>query len=273
VITADFAISRFRRDLTLSLALKLGLIGGTLVALAFADGNERMFVLMAFLGVWLMLSFKSAKPSRLVADSPALISLGRYEEAEASLDLALRSFSMFRTVKLLSLHHLAVLRHKQHRWDEAAKLCRAVLGQRLGGLGSLSKPSQLMLADALLQLDDLSGAHGAITRLYNDRLSLAEALQLMVLQLDYETRIGAWSSAVHGIENKAQMCELLPSREAAVAQGMMALAAKRAGLRAWSDYLRQRVELLADINELCLRKPILKELFEESHQSSVVSSS
>jgi len=211
--------------------------------------------------VWMMLSFKSARPSRLIADSPALISLGRYEEAEASLDEALRSFSMFRTVKLLSLHHLAVLRHKQHHWSDAAKLCQAVLGQRLGGLNSLSKPSQIMLADALLQLGDLQGAHAAISQLYNYRLSLAEALQLMLLQLDYETRIGAWASAFFGVEHKAQMSELLSSSEAATAQAMIALAAKKLGQAAWSDYLRQRVELLADINELCLRKPILRELF------------
>jgi hypothetical protein len=261
MISADHAISRYRRDLTLSLALKLALIGGGLIALAAVEGASRAYVVTAFMAVWLMLSFKSAKPSRLVADSPALISLGKYEEAEASLDEALRSFSMFRTVKLLSLHHLAVLRHKQHKWSDAAKLCQAVLGQRLGGLTSLSKPSQIMLADALLQLDDLQGAYAAISALYNHRLSLAEALQLMVLQLDYETRIGAWNNAFHNVQHKAGMCELLPSPEAAAAQGLMALAAKKLGQAAWSDYLRQRVELLADVNELCLRKPILKELF------------
>jgi hypothetical protein len=261
VISADFAISRFRRDQTLSLALKIGLLVGGFICLALAQGSERAYVVTGFMVVWLMLSFKSARPSRLIADSPALISLGRYEEAEASLDEALRSFSMFRTVKLLSLHHLAVLRHKQHRWADAAKLCQAVLGQRLGGLTSLSKPSQIMLADALLQLGDLQGAHAAISQLYNYRLSLAEALQLMLLQLDYETRIGAWASAFGGVEHKAQMCELLSSAEAATAQAMMGLAAKKLGQAVWSDYLRQRVELLADVDELCLRKPILKELF------------
>ena len=261
MISADFAISRFRRDLTLSLALKIGLVVGGFICLGLAEGSERAYVVTGFMVIWLMLSFKSAKPSRLIADSPALISLGRYEEAEASLDQALRSFSMFRTVKVLSLHHLAVLRHKQRRWSDAAKLCQAVLGQRLGGLNSLSKPSQIMLADALLQLGDLQGAHAAITQLYNFRLSLAEALQLMLLQLDYETRIGAWASALAGVEHKAQMCELLASADAATAQAMMALAAKKLGQAAWSDYLRQRVELLADVNELCLRKPILRELF------------
>ena len=262
MISADLAISRFRRDLTLSLTLKIGLVAAGLVGLALANGPERAYVITGFLAVWLMLSFKSAKPSRLVADSPALISLGRYDEAEASLDQALRSFSMFRTVKLLSLHHLAVLRHRQHHWADAAKLCQAVLGQRLGGLTNLSKPSQIMLADALLQLGDLQGAHAAISRLYNFRLSLAEALQLMVLQLDYETQIGAWASAFNGVQHKTGMCELLSAPEAAAAQAMMALAAKKLGQTAWSDYLRQRVELLADVNELCLRKPILKELFE-----------
>src|SRR3712207_6854480 len=55
---------------------------------------------------------------------------------------ALRSFSLFRAVKLLSVHHLAVLRHAQKRWQDSAMLCRALLGQRLGSLQSLSRSEE-----------------------------------------------------------------------------------------------------------------------------------
>ncbi|CAN5437669.1 hypothetical protein BH10PLA1_BH10PLA1_04150 [soil metagenome] len=263
MITADFAISRFRRDLTLTAAVKGLLVGGALACVFFLKGVDHAFVITAFLAVWLTLSFKSAQGSRLVADSPTLISLGRFDEAEASLDQAFRTFSMFRTVKLLSLHHLATLRYKQKQWGESAKLCRALLKQRLGGLANLTKPSQLMLADALLQMGDLRGAYESIRGLYNHRLSLAEAMQLMVLQLDYETRIAAWSSATAAIRQKVEMCELLPARESARAQAMLALAAKNAGQMEWSTWLVARARLLGDINDLVARQPILKELFPD----------
>jgi hypothetical protein len=263
MISAESAISRFQRDLTMSALLKGVLIGASIAAVIFLPGVDPTFVVTAFLFVWLALSFKSAAGSRLVADSPTLISLGKYDEAEASLERSLKTFSMFRGVKLLSLHHLAVLRHKQHRWEESAKLCQALLRQRLGGLANLTKPSQIMLADALLQMGDLHGAHAAITRLYQHRLSLAEALQLMVLQLDYETRIAAWASAATGLRQKVELCDLLPARESARAQAMMSLAARKVGQTQWADWLLQRARLLADINELAARQPILKDLLTD----------
>ncbi len=268
MINAESAISRFRRDLTLTTAVKGLLIGGALACGILMPRIDKTFIITGFLAIWLMLSFKSAQGSRLVADSPTLISLGRFDEAEASLDRALGSFSMFRTVKLLSLHHLAVLRYKQRRWDEAAKLCRALLAQRLGGLANLVKPSQLMLADALLQMGDVRGSYAAIASLYQHHLSLGEAMQLMVLQLDYETRIAAWPSAAAGLRQKVDMCELLPAKESARAQAMMALAAKKTDQAAWADWLAARVRLLADTNELVVRQPVLKELFGESAGST-----
>ncbi len=232
-----------------------------MLCLFVIPGIDPAFVITGFLVVWLMLSAKSATGSRWVAESPTLISLGRFDEAEVLLERAIRSFSMFRGVKLLSIHHLAMLRHKQRRWDESAKLCRALLAQRLGGMTNLSKPSQLMLADNLLNIGDIAGAYDVISRLYNDRLSLTEALQLLTLQLDYETRIAAWPSAMNGIQSKLDLCELLPSRESARAQAMLALAAKRSGRDDWAQWLVGRVRLLADVNELTERQPILKELF------------
>ncbi len=261
MISADLAISRFRRDLTLSAVVKGLMIGGSLLCLFIIPGIDPAFVITGFLVLWLILSAKSATGSRWVADSPTLISLGRFDEAEVLLDRSLRSFSMFRGVKLLSIHHLAALRHKQRRWDESAKLCRALLSQRLGGMSNLSKPSQLMLADSLLQMGDVGGAYREISGLYNHRLSLAEALQLLTLQLDYETRIGAWSSAMNGIQHKLDLCELLPARESARAQAFLALAALGSGRDDWSGWLIERVRLLADVNELVARQPILKELF------------
>ena len=166
------------------------LVKGLLLASIFASFFVLPYVapkvdstigLMVVGGIWLALTYTSARGSRLAADSPALIASGDFEEAERHIDLALRSFSLFRTAKLQSLHHLALLRHAQRRWQESALLCQALLGQRLGSLQSLSKPARLLLADSLMELGDLRGAQEALAGLHSERLSLNETTQLRSL--------------------------------------------------------------------------------------------
>src|SRR6185436_9439421 len=141
MISAESAILRLRRDLTLGTLLKAALAVAVLVAMVAPV--DKMIALVVIGGVWLALSYTSARGSRLAADSPGLIAAGQFEEAERQIDLALRSFSVFRAVKLQSLHHLAVLRHAQRRWPESAMLCRALLGTpRLGAMEGLAKPSR-----------------------------------------------------------------------------------------------------------------------------------
>src|SRR5437868_6323024 len=151
MLSVENAITRFRRDLTLGALLK-GVLSGAAVAallmnfLPLGHGAGGTFLLMAVGCAWLFLTYRSAQGSRMAAESPSLIAAGQYDQAEERIEEALRSFSIFRTVKVLSLHHLALLRHAQKRWQESAILCRALLGQRLGTLQNLSKPSRLILA-------------------------------------------------------------------------------------------------------------------------------
>src|SRR5205823_4411539 len=180
------------------------------------------------------------------ADSPTLMASVQFDEAELRIERVLRSFSIFRTVKLLSLHHLAVLRHAQRRWRDSAQLSQALLRQRLGSLQGLSRSSRLMLADSLMELGDMRGAYDALAGLYNQRLTLAEAMNLLAVQLDYEARIAAWSAMVQNLPAKVQLAELMPSTSAARTQALLALAAKRTGRDDWHNWLRRRAELLTD---------------------------
>lgn len=286
-MTAESAISRFRRDVTLGSALKVALVAAALLGGLALRGTEATVFVVVVAGVWLALSFRSAKGSRLAAESPSLIAAGQYDEAERQIDEALRSFSLFRTVKLLSLHHLAMLRHAQRRWGETALLCRALLRQRLGaGLQGLSKPARLMLAEALLEMGDTAGARDAIGGLYSQRLSLAESLKLLRLHLDYLTRIGAWDQIIppappdapgappgpggwawRTLVTRVQLAELMPAADSAQAQAFMALAAKKVGRPDWSDWLRRRAELLADVGTLAAERPALWELWKASPES------
>jgi hypothetical protein len=257
----EAAINRTRRDLALGSAVKIVLIGGAASVLLIESQPLRMVMLLGIVAAWVALSFTSARGSKLAASSPLLIATGQFEQAEVNIDQALRAFSLFRSPKLQSLHYLAVLRHAQKRWNESAALCRAVLGQRTGSMAGLGKPAALVLADSLLEMNDIRGAYEAIGSLYQQRLSLGEGLHLLTLQLDYCSRIGAWRWMFDGVGTKAQLAELMPTASAARMQGFLALAAKKLNQPEWSDWLRQRAELLADVPTMLTERPILRELW------------
>jgi len=266
VISAQYAISRFRRDMTFGTLLRSLLLAGAafslLLSLSPIDGRvDGTMILVVIAAIWLALSYRSARGLRLAAQSPSVIASGQFDQAEAHVEMALRSFSLFRTVKLRTLHHLALLRHAERRWDDAAILSRTVLGNRLGASHPLTKPSRLILADALLELGDLGGAYAAMASLYNHRLTLAEAMELMLVQLDYSARIGAWQAMMSGVADKVQLAELMPAGNSARAQGLLALAAMKCGREDWKKWLADRVELLADVEELCRLRPMLWEVW------------
>ena len=228
MISAESAISRFRRDLTLGALVRYALAAAAVLAILadpFSGGTiDAPIVLIVVGGLWLFLSFRSMQGSRIAADSPSLIASGQYDAAEQRIVAALRSFSLFKTVKVLSLHHLAMLRHAQHRWNESAMLACAVLGGQRRQRGTaimraavnpLNKSARLILAAALLEMDDLGGAYDSIVQLYDQRLSLAEALNLLGLQLDYMARIGAWDAMLAGADAKIEMAELMPTSSGA----------------------------------------------------------
>jgi hypothetical protein len=266
MIEVNDAIARMRRDLTLGSVLK-GLMLGAAMFCLLLDGLVRSagfsgsLALAVIGGVWLMLTYRSWKGSRMAAISPALIAQGNFEQAEQHIDEALRAFSIFRTVKLRSLHHLALLRHAQRRWVESVVLCQELLQQRLGALGGISRSTRLILADSLLNVGDLHRAHEALAGLYQQRLSLGEALELTLVQSDYLPRVGAWEQMVQGITQKVQLAELLPSESSARVQALLALAAKKVGKTELSDWLKKRAGLLLDSQELMRQRPILAELF------------
>ena len=262
MLTAEAAIYRTRRDLTLGLALKVLVPLALLGSLMIGPEGLRLGLVLAVIGMWMALGFFSVRRAQLAAMSPSLIAAGRFEEAEQQIDQAIRSFSPFSAAKLRPLHHLALLRHAQRRWQETAMICRALLGQRLGTVRGLSNPARLILTDALLEMNDLRGAYEAIARLYREPLSLAEVLHLMLLQLDYSSRIGAWQSMLESLATKAQMSELLPTDGAARAQAFLAPAARRTGREDWAQWLGMRAQLLIDPTRLVAERPLLGELWK-----------
>jgi hypothetical protein len=268
MLSAQSAILRFRRDLVVSravwsLLLAAG-VASVLVLPFVVRGFDASIGLALVLGVWLILSFTSAKNSRLLAPSPELIARGEFDEAERLIDQSMRAFSLSRTSKLLGLHHLSVLRHKQRRWQDTAALGRAVLAQRLRSLPGLERTTRLILADALLELDEDRAAGAALAPLRAAQLPLADGLALMQLELDVQSRGGAWDAMLAGLPGKVQLAELMPPSAAARVQALLALAASKKGLADWADWLRRRVELLADVGKLTSDRPVLWDLWQKN---------
>ena len=248
--------------MTLSALLKTVLTCAALACVLGGGGeNMRVVALIGIAALWFWLSINSARSSRTAAESPSLIAAGQFEEAERNIELAVRTFSLFRPVKLQALHHLALLRHAQRRWQESAALAKALLRQRLGALQPISRPTLLLLADSLLEMGDVRGAYDAIARLYRERLSLPEVLNLLAIQLDYSTRIAAWPSMLDNVMEKVQLAELMPPVVAARSQAALALAAQKAGRADLADWLRARVELLTDVKQMSQERPALAELW------------
>jgi hypothetical protein len=273
VISVNEAISRFRRDVTVSTLLKvaLGFAAAVVTMLHFLPTRrvDPSFLLLVLGAVWLTLWYRTMKGSRLAAESSSLIASGRLEQAEAQIEQSLRAFSMSRSIKSMSLLNLALVRLAQKRWPDAALLCREVLSGGRKAPEHVSKSGRLMLADSLLEMGDLRGAHEALAGLYNHKLTLAEALNLLRVQTDYLARIGAWGNLFQGVETKVQLAEIMPAAQGAKVQAMLALAARRTGHKDWEDYLRRRVELLADVNELTRERPLLWELWSSGNESAV----
>jgi hypothetical protein len=264
VIPVDAAISRFRRDLTIAAILRLAFLTAVVACILVGPlsgiNGSSTIALVGVGGLWFFLSYRSFQGSRLAADSPGLIAAGEFDAAEHQIDSALRTFSLSKTMKVLSLHHLALLRHAQRRWRESALLCQAILSQKTRGLAGLSRNTRLLMADSMLQLNDLRGAYDAMSGLYRHRLSLGEALSLQLLQLDYGSRLGAWDQMLAAVATKIQLSELMPTENAARSQALLALAAYKKGRIDLAKWLRRRVELLADWNQLAEERPVLKEL-------------
>ena len=93
-------------------------------------------------------------------------------------------------------------------------------------------------------------------------MTLREALNLLTVQTDYLARIGAWAAMLAQVMTKVELAELLPTMLAARTQAFWALAAKKTGRTDWADWLRQRVELLVDVQKLCAERPMLWELWQ-----------
>ena len=245
------ALARWTQMLLL-LAVGFGLAVGALIGLDWL-----VWIALVLAMLWVFLVVRSARLLRRVREAWGALQIGRPDMAEARALEALQAPTLLRPVTHSALMVLAAAAAKQARHEEAAQLAAFVLsrGERL--LVGDRAGAQMLLAESLLVMGQLQGARAAMMPLYAMRLSLNDAVRLLLLQLRLEAQLGAYGSMLDRLGAKIDMADLLPGPESAIAQALLGLAARRSGLIDWAQWLWRRVNLLADWATLGAREPVL----------------
>lgn len=264
-MNTDHVILRLRRDLTLSALVRVGLmIAMLIVALAgpiTGLGASSGAAVAAILVIWMFLQARSLQRAQMAGGSPGLIAAGQYDLAEQSIARSFSGFALQPNAKLLSVYHLAMLRKAQDRHPETVLLCQALLEKRGKALGEMEKPVRLLLANSMLRQGNLHGCHEAIAGLYEHRLDLPQAMELLALELELQARSGAWGQMLNNAPSKIDLAEVMPPDRSAVVQAFLSLAARESGLSDLSHWLKKRVTLLSDPQKLTVEHPVLTALF------------
>lgn len=264
MMPAEQALWRLNRDMVLTWVVNIGLAVVVFVLLLLGNSSDfsPIFLVVIPILIWIVLAFQGMRETRNAMQWPILIASGRLEEAERQIEQSIRGFTLLRSVKLMSLHHLALVRMAQRRWQEAAALSRALLKYRMPRDRSVTNSVLLILGNAAIRTGDWQEAYRAIMQLRQQQLFLDEQLSLLSIECAYMARTGAWRELLHGIDAKTRLAELMPGELAAQTQGLLALGASRCGRTDWMMYLRDRCQLLCDPDRLCAEEPMLRELWE-----------
>jgi hypothetical protein len=212
----------------------------------FADSSVPNLIIVGSIFGWLAGMWISARTASYVQRVTQLTSAGAAPtETESALGAALDRFTLYRTGRILVYHHFAVLRHRQGRFEESSAICWALLAESENGLArSLRTTLLIMFSEDRLQLHDLAGAHGAIAQLYAQHLSLVETLQLLLLQIRYESACGYDDRLLWNLPRRIELIELMPHGAAGLCHCLLAEAADRTGRADLADWLHRRAELL-----------------------------
>ncbi|MEX0887323.1 MAG: hypothetical protein WD009_12885 [Phycisphaeraceae bacterium] len=244
-----FDARQLQRRLSLDAAI-FWLVGAAVVAsfIVAVWLHERHAILAVLpaallLASWLGLNLLSASASRelpmiaaMAAEDPAA--------AERRLGALMRRPGLLSWVRLMLYHRLAVLRHRQHEFNESAAICAAVLARRLGPASGARAHLLLLLVEASLERGDLLSAYTGLTELHRRRLGLVESIQRLALQTRYCLVADQPAQALGELPRRIELAEILPAPQSGALHAMLARAADLVGQEAWARWLWARAELL-----------------------------
>lgn len=221
--------------------LFVGIVGDSFVPTG-SQGPQVLFIL-AIVG-WVAANVMNSRSLRVVPRITAMTDADP-ERAESLLVEAMRRWPLQRNTRLSLYHRLAVIRHRQQRFEEATAICEAMLNIRLGSVERARVDLWVILLEASMQRGDLSRAYGAISALHALPLGLIDRLRLLALQTRYEIAAGHDTSALAALPMKTAMAALLPAPLAGAIHTLLATAARRTNQSNLADWLERRAQLLA----------------------------
>lgn len=204
---------------------------------------------MLIAGVWIFVSISSMKVAQQLGAVNAVMDQ-HPQQAEDVLATLLDKKLLQGSVRLLLYHRLAMLRHRQRCYAEAAAIGEQVLAHPVRQTAHLRSHLLLLVGDARLQCGDLGGAYQALAQLHDMRLRASERLQLLMLQTRYEVLSGHDGAALSDLRRKVQMSELMPATQNGAMHAMLAIAATREGRPTLADWLNRRAQLLCSAKQL-----------------------
>jgi hypothetical protein len=255
--TDAFDVMRFERQLLMTRWAKVILVGlfvtGWIGSLVPGWGSQPWplgLMGLAVLG-WVIANIRSNQTARMAWRAAAMTSeQAPLDHVESALDGALRRFTLYRGIRLMLYQHLAIVRHRQGRYDEASFICMSILRQpNLHRMNGLRSRLLLILAESRLRRRDLWGAYAALSWLHQTRLTLIESLQFLRLELAYEVLCGHADAALHQLHLKVTLASLMPSDGAGEIYRLLAQAASMRGWEDAADWLTQRRALLTGSSE------------------------
>ena len=204
--------------------------------------------MLALIVFWIWVSTTSARIARQMG-SIAMLTEQNPEAAENLLAQQMTRLPLQRQIRITLYHRLALIRHRQMRFHEAAVICQSLLAQPIVFATRLRISLLLIQLESLLQIADVSGAYLCIVQLKQHPLRLTDRMQLLALQTKYELSIGQCDLATTQVQQRVQLAELLPAYQCSEMHAMLALAAERSGQAELSDWLNKRAVLLAPDEE------------------------
>ncbi|MCC7205379.1 MAG: hypothetical protein IT441_09895 [Phycisphaeraceae bacterium] len=266
--------ARLQRELLRDATCWLGLVV-LLAAVLFFGGSMPdgwgNAIFLALLGAWLLVNLGTARAARQLAAISAGIGVAPPVDEpagedgltqtfasppavpappppptalEREIDAAVSRWPLPWALRIMLYHRLAVLRHRQGRFAEASAVCQAILSQPMGKVGHLRGELLLIMAESRLRSGDAWGAYSALGELSRTRLGLMQHLQRLALQTRYELMTGRFDAALHRLEERVTLAELMPSEQGAAMHAMLATAAGRMGWKPVAEWLSRRAELL-----------------------------
>ncbi len=270
--TSQEAIGLFRKSVGLSRGILVGLyyLVLTILILSYAATSSAGFILIIAL-LWIAAVMFSIRSAQSIRQTQSALSIGDFDAAEEGIRRTLGMFSLNEGGKLVSLYHLAMIRHARRRFSDAAALSREVLMRIRPRTIELDTTSRMILVDSLIELGEISTAAREIVPLRSRPLGLRPSLGLMQMDIDLLGRLGAWNDIGMRWNSVLPFVELMPSLMAARTHAWLGLAALRLGRSDWADIQRERAELLGDFADITRGRPELLALWQHSSHAPLPS--